>query len=381
MTGVDWIIVGLVLLLALFGWAQGFMSGVLAFAGLAGGAWLGTRIGAHLLSGGARSPWAPAFGLLGALLLGSLIAGLFGLFGAPVRRALAAMPGFGAADGFLGALLIAAVGLGIVWILGALAIQAGGYRMRQEVQRSAILQRLNTILPPSGPLLNSLRALDPFPRIDGPQARVARPRAGIARDAEVQEAAASVVKVLGSACGLGIEGSGWVAGAGLVVTNAHVVAGQRDTSVLLGGREPGRSAQAVHFDPRNDLAVLRVEGLAARPLALAREVESGTSAAILGFPLNGPFDVRPGRLGPTRRVQSSDAYGRGPVQRSMTALRGLVRSGNSGGPMVDGDGRVVTTIFAATTSGARGGYGVPNTVVARALPRAGGPVSTGPCAG
>lgn len=381
MTGVDWIIVGLVLLLALFGWAQGFMSGVLAFAGLAGGAWLGTRIGAHLLSGGARSPWAPAFGLLGALLLGSLIAGLFGLFGAPVRRALAAMPGFGAADGFLGAVLVAAVGLGIVWILGALAIQAGGYRMRQEVQRSAILQRLNTILPPSGPLLNSLRALDPFPRIDGPQARVARPRAGIARDAEVQEAAASVVKVLGSACGLGIEGSGWVAGAGLVVTNAHVVAGQRDTSVLLGGREPGRRAQAVHFDPRNDLAVLRVEGLAARPLALAREVESGTSAAILGFPLNGPFDVRPGRLGPTRRVQSSDAYGRGPVQRSMTALRGLVRSGNSGGPMVDGDGRVVTTIFAATTSGARGGYGVPNTVVARALSRTGGPVSTGPCAG
>ena len=381
MTGVDWIIVGLVLLLALFGWAQGFMSGVLAFAGLAGGAWIGTRIGPHVLSGGARSPWAPAFGLLGALLLGSLIAGVFQLFGAPVRRPLAAMPGFGAADGLLGAVLVAAVGLGVVWILGALALQAGDYRMRQEVQRSAILQRLNTILPPSGPLLNSLQALDPFPRIDGPEASVPRPRAGIARDAEVQEAAASVVKVLGSACGLGIEGSGWVAGAGLVVTNAHVVAGQRDTNVLLAGRDPGRRAQAVHFDSRNDLAILRVEGLAARPLPLAREVKSGTSAAILGFPLNGPFDVRPGRLGPTRRVQSSDAYGRGPVERSMTALRGLVRSGNSGGPMVDGNGRVVTTIFAATTSGARGGYGVPNTIVARALSRAGGPVSTGPCAG
>ena len=379
-TGVDWIIVGLVLLLALFGWAQGFISGALAFAGLALGAWIGTRVGPLILSEGSRSPWAPAFGLLGALVVGSLLAGLFEAFGTPVRRFLAAMPGFAAADGALGAVLVGVVGLGVVWILGALAVQNGGYRMRQEVQRSAILQRLNTILPPSGPLLNSLRALDPFPRIDGPEARVARPRAGIARDPEVQEAAASVVKVLGTACGLGIEGSGWVARDGLVVTNAHVVAGQRDTRVLPGGREPGQSARAVHFDPRNDLAILRVGGLDERPLPLAGEIEPGTSAAILGFPLNGPFDVRPGRLGVTRRVRSSDAYGRGPVERSMTALRGLVRSGNSGGPMVDGEGEVVTTIFAATTSGQRGGYGVPNRVVARALSGVGGPVSTGPCA-
>jgi len=379
-TGIDWIIVGLVLLLALFGWAQGFISGVLALGGFALGAWIGTRIGPLVLSEGSHSPWAPAFGLLGALIVGSLLAGLFEAFGAPVRRALAAMPGFAAADGALGAVLVAVAGLGVVWILGALAVQSGSYRMRVEVQRSAILQRLNTIMPPSGPLLNSLRALDPFPRIEGPNAGVAAPRAGIARDPDVQEAAASVVKVLGTACGLGVEGSGWVAGDGLVVTNAHVVAGERDTRVLPGGREPGRLAQAVHFDPRNDLAVLRVDGLGAEPLPLAGDISAGTSAAILGFPLNGPFDVRPGRLGPTRRVRSSDAYGRGPVERSMTALRGRVRSGNSGGPMVDGEGRVVTTIFAATTSGERGGYGVPNPVVARALADAGGPVSTGPCA-
>ena len=194
-------------------------------------------------------------------------------------------------------------------------------------------------------------------------------------------AAASVVKVLGTACGIGIEGSGWVAGDGLVVTNAHVVAGEDDTRVLLGGREPGRGATAVHFDPRNDLAILRVDGLGAAPLDLAADTAPGTAAAILGFPLNGPLDVRPGRLGVTRRVVSSDAYGRGPVARPMTALRGLVRSGNSGGPMVDAGGQVVTTVFAATISGERGGYGVPNPVVARALSGVGGPVSTGPCAG
>ena len=382
MTGVDWIIVGLVLLLALFGWAQGFISGVLAFAGLALGAWIGTRIGPLVLSEGSHSPWAPAFGLGGALLVGSLLAGLFEAFGMPVRRALAATSWFAAADGALGAVLVAVAGLGVVWILGALAVQSGDYRMREEVRRSAILQRLNTILPPSGPLLNSLRRLDPFPRINGPDASVAPPRAGIARDPDVQDAAASVVKVLGTACGLGVEGSGWVAGDDLVVTNAHVVAGERDTRVLLGGREPGRDAQALHFDPRNDLAVLRVDGLGAPPLRLAQDPREGTSAAILGFPLNGPFDVRPGRLGVTRRVRSADAYGRGPVVRSMTALRGLVRSGNSGGPMVDGDGRVVTTIFAATTGAVQaGGYGVPNAIVSRALSDLGGPVSTGSCAG
>jgi S1-C subfamily serine protease len=380
-TGVDWIIVGLVLLLALFGWAQGFISGVLALTGLALGAWIGSRIGPLVLSEGSHSQWAPAFGLLGALIVGALLSALFEAFGAPVRRALASVPGFAAADGAFGAVLVAVAGLGVIWILGALAIQSGSFRMQEEVRQSAILQRLNTILPPSGPLLRSLRGVDLLPEITGPQADVAPPRRGIARDPEVQQAAASVVKVLGTACGLGVEGSGWVAGDGLVVTNAHVVAGQRDTRVLPGGREPGARAQAVHFDPRNDLAILRVGGLGARPLPLAEEFDSGTSAAILGFPLNGPFDVRPGRLGPTRRVRSSDAYGNGPVERSMTALRGLVRSGNSGGPMVDGEGHVVTTIFAATTGDQqRGGYGVPNTVIDRALGDVGGAVSTGPCA-
>jgi S1-C subfamily serine protease len=108
----------------------------------------------------------------------------------------------------------------------------------------------------------------------------------------------------------------------------------------------------------------------------------GTSAAILGYPGNGPYDVRAGRLGETREVITQDAYGRGPVRRSITSLRGAVRSGNSGGPMVDARGDVVTTVFAATTSGPRGGFGVPNAIVRSTLrsARASGAVSTGPCA-
>ena len=126
---------------------------------------------------------------------------------------------------------------------------------------------------------------------------------------------------------------------------------------------------------------LRVDGLSARPLQIASDPGAGTSAAILGYPLNGPFDVRPGRLGQTRQVVTQDAYGRGPVQRKIVSLRGLVRSGNSGGPMVDAAGRVVATIFAATTAGPRGGYAVPNELVKSALAKASGPVSTGQCGG
>ncbi len=191
--------------------------------------------------------------------------------------------------------------------------RAGSYRMREEVQRSAILQRLNTILPPSGPLLNSLRALDPFPRIDGPQARVARAArrhrarpGGAGGGGERRQGARHARAASASRARAGSRATGsWSR------TRTSSPA-QRDTRVLLGGREPGRRAQAVHFDPRNDLAILRVDGLDARPLPLADDTDAGTSAAILGFPLNGPFDVRPGRLGQTRRVRSSDAYGRGP---------------------------------------------------------------------
>jgi len=166
-----------------------------------------------------------------------------------------------------------------------------------------------------------------------------------------------------------------------VVTNAHVVAGESDTTVELRGQGPRYSAQPIWFDPHDDIAILRVGGLASvRPLPIRVDAPPGTSAAVLGYPENGSLDVRPARLGPTTTVITQDAYGRGPVQRKVTSLRGLVRSGNSGGPMVDASGRVLGTIFAATTGGTRGGYAVPDSSVVSALMRASSPVGTGPCA-
>jgi S1-C subfamily serine protease len=230
-------------------------------------------------------------------------------------------------------------------------------------------------------ILKALARFDPFPSIRGPAADVPAPNAKIARDPDVAAAGGSVVRVLGTACGLGVQGSGWVAGDGIVVTNAHVVAGQDDTTVQPGGEGPALDAQAVWYDSRNDLSILRVAGLSGAP-ALSMNVNAapGTSAAVLGFPENGSYDVRPARVGQTTTVVTQDAYGRGPVQRRITSLRGLVRPGNSGGPAVDASGRVVATIFAAATSRTRTGYGVPDSVVRDALGRARGPVDTGPCA-
>jgi S1-C subfamily serine protease len=202
----------------------------------------------------------------------------------------------------------------------------------------------------------------------------------------VKAASASVVRVDGTACGLAIEGSGWVAQPDLVVTNAHVVAGEQDTTVEIGGRSPGLVAQPLAFDPTDDVAILYVRGLGLPSLSMAGEPSSGTAGAILGYPENGPFNVQPGRIGRTQSVITQNAYGQGPVSRTLTPLRGLVRPGNSGGAMVDDAGRVLTTVFAATVGGhPRGGYGVANATVrtvlreAEAHARAGVQVSTQAC--
>jgi S1-C subfamily serine protease len=288
----------------------------------------------------------------------------------------------GVVDGLGGSLLVACLGLLLVWIAGAVALQTPGAReLREPIQRSEILQRLNAALPPSGPVLRALARFDPFPSIRGPAVNVPPPNSKIARDPQVRAAGRSVVRVLGTACGLGVQGSGWVARRGIVVTNAHVVAGQDDTTVQLGGDGPQLDAQAIWYDPHNDLAILRAPGIGGAPaLSLHLNAKSGTSAAVLGFPENGPFDVRPARLGLTATVLTQDSYGRGPVRRTITSLRGLVRHGNSGGPVVDGSGRVVATVFAAATSRNRAGYAVPDSVVRSALGRARGAVDTGPCA-
>jgi S1-C subfamily serine protease len=374
-TAIDWLIVAFTALLAFYGYMQGFIVGALSLLGFAIGAIVGSRLGPLLLSDGSHSQYAPLFGLIGALLAGGVLAsGLEGV-GMRARRVLR-LPGLRTLDGVMGAALTACIGLGIAWIVGAVALESTtSPTWRARLERSVILSELNQLLPPSGPILDALARFDPLPSINGETANVPPPTRGILAKRGVRAAQDSVVRVLGTACGLGIEGSGWVVGPDLVVTNAHVVAGESDTVVQRHGDGASLPATIIAFDPRNDLALLRVPGLGLPALTLAPSARPGISAAILGYPEDGPFAVDPARIGSTERVHTDDAYGDGPVLRNVTSLRGLVRPGNSGGPLIDASGQVVGTVFAAVTGEAQeGGFAVPDSVVRAELARASGAV-------
>ncbi|MGH2976347.1 MAG: MarP family serine protease [Solirubrobacterales bacterium] len=381
MTVLDWGIIAFTLALGLWGYRQGLIVGTLTLIGFAVGAFVGSRIGPLVLNQGTESPYAPLCAALGALVAGALVAVTLESLALNLRGRLIRGEGLlHLADGAGGAALIASVALGLVWVFGAVALHAPGTaQLRVDVQRSLILRSLNEVLPPTGPILNALDRVDPAPSIVGPATPVAAPDASISGDADVVRAGDSVVRVLGTACGLGVEGSGWVVAPRLVVTNAHVVAGEQDTTVTT---KAGASleATAVHYDPENDLALLRVDADLS-PLQVAPDPRSGTAAAVLGYPENGPYFVAPARLGETRDTISEDSYGRGPVRRPIASLRGEVRSGNSGGPLVDDRGRVLGTVFAATTTGAPGGFAVPDEIVETALDAPLAPTETGPCTG
>jgi S1-C subfamily serine protease len=383
MTVIDVLIAVFGIALAAIGFERGLIRSALPLAGFIAGAAIGGRLGPALLAEGSESPYAPLITVACAVLAGALLAiALEGIASVLHDRARLGQKA-GLLDGLGGAFLLGALALLVAWAFGAVALHApgsGSVNLRSAVQRSAILGALNDALPPSGPLLNVLRRIDPTPSLEGPESNVGAPDPRIASDPEVDQAGQSVVRVLGSACGLGVTGSGWAIGPDLVATNAHVVAGQDDTTITSrGGGE--LEATPVHYDPRNDLAILSVPGLGLDPLELAEAPRRGTPGAVLGYPENGPFTVTAARLGTTGKVTSQDSYGRGPIARAMTAFRGDVRSGNSGGPVVDADGRVLTTVFGSEQGGGPpGGLGVPNAVTAKALRGPLEPVGAGPCA-
>lgn len=384
MSLIDIIIVVFAIAMAAVGYDRGLIASALPLAGFIGGVALGARLAPALLADGSQSQYAPLVSAASGVLLGAFIGVALEGVGAGIRQRMRADTLRRRADGLGGAVLLAALALGVAWVFGTVALNSAGNgnrNLREAVQDSTVLASLNDAFPPSGPLLNALRRFDPTPDVRGPEARVSAPNRDVLRDPDVKRSALSVVRVLSTACGLGVQGSGWVAAPGIVVTNAHVVAGSDDTTVSpVGGGS--FDVEVVHYEPKNDLAVLRVDdGEFGLPgLKIAGRSRSGVAAGAIGYPENGSLTVTPARLGRTGKVDSQDSYGRGPVQRLMTPFRGDVRHGNSGGPVVDGHGRVLGTVFASQVGGpSASGLAVPNSAVRSALSGELAATGTGPC--
>ena len=364
----DWIAIAIVLIAAVGGLRRGLVLSAFSLVGLAAGAYIGSRVAPHLLHGGSSSTWTPVAGLLGAVL-GAVLFQFAALTAGSFVRGGMRLTALRAIDSAGGLLLGGAIGVAIVWVGASVALLSPGETgFRREVERSEIVKQLDSALPPRT-LLNLLDRIDPLPSVVGPRAPSLPPGKGVLRDPSIRAATTRIVKVLGTACGVGIEGSGWVAGRNLIVTAAHVVAGEQDTSVRIPGRLLPPEANVVVLDIHNDVAVLRVSGLDLKPLRLA-EPREGASVAILGYPLDGGLTATPGRIGRTATVLTQDALERGPVTRSITAVAGRIEHGDSGGPAVDAAGRVESMIFAAHRRSASG-YGVPPSIIRSDLARAG----------
>ena len=348
-TGLDWIIVALAALLAaLPASGRASSSARLSLAGFAAGAFLGTPPRARCCSsGGSPRPTRRSSACSARCSAARCSpAGCEGL-ALRLRRRWCGCPAFGVARrAARGACSAARSRSALVWIAGAVGAADAGRAgaARATIQRSAILRTLNDAAAAVGPDPQRARALRPAARDRGPAGRRARRRrAAIARDPEVARGRARAsCGCSGTACGLGVEGSGWVAGPGLVVTNAHVVAGEDDTTVAgwaargRGARRPGRRLRPAR---RRRGAARRRARRAGAALVAARPPRDG-AGAILGFPRERALRrARRRRIGRDARPSlTQDAYGRGPVRAALTPLRGRVPPGNSGGPLVDGDG-------------------------------------------
>ncbi len=388
MTLVDLAIVSLLALAVVHGITQGAAVQVLSFGGFWGGLWLGALIGPEL-SGLTEGPFTRAFLSL-FVLFGLAVLGAAGgrVLGSHAWGALQRLK-LGIADALLGAIVAIVATLVAVWLFAILLTAGPTRQVAAAMHESAIVRALVDRLPPAPTVFSRLQNFidtSPFPRVfEGLEPTPTEP-VDLPDDptvqAAVESAGAATVRVVGLGCGGIQSGSGFVVAPNLVMTNAHVVAGiDRPTVEDRAGRH---QATPVLFDPDLDVAVLRVQGLAAGPLPLVPgETERGSGGAVLGYPGGGPFTAGAGAVLRRFEAVGRDIYGSNLTRRDVYQIQGTVRQGNSGGPFVQADGQVIGVIFAASTSDPDVGYALTAPAVAPRAQEAQGrrdPVSTGRCA-
>lgn len=386
----DLVLLVLLIAYAVSGYWQGFISGAFATLGLLLGGVLGIWLSPKLLGDAAPSLWVSLGALFIVLLCASFGQALFQFAGGRLRDKIPWQP-VRALDAVGGGVLSVAAVLIVAWALGVALSGASLPAVSKQVNDSAILSRVNTVMPARA--VDALRSFNDvvgtsfFPRYLEPFAperivEVGPPPPRIAKNANVIRAGKSVLKVRGeNVCGRGVEGSGFLFQPDRLMTNAHVVAGVRDPQVIVDGDEV--DAKVVYYDPKRDIAVLSVPGLDLPYLRFDLDGEAGAAGAVLGFPEDGPYDVQAARIRSVQRLRSPDIYGQGTVIREVFSLRAHIRPGNSGGPLVSTTGEALGMVFAASVSDKQTGYALTadqlgDAVVASSARSA--PVPTGACA-
>ncbi|WP_213454990.1 MarP family serine protease [Rhizomonospora bruguierae] len=367
MSIVDAALVLLMLLFAVTGYRQGFLVGALSFLGFFSGALIGLQVGPLVARQFADEGIRVVVSLIAIFGLAVLGQTLAGWLGARMRHAMHSRA-LQTVDDIGGALVSLLAVVLVAWLV---AVPLGASSLpwvARSVRDSALLRGIDTVMPTQARALSeALRdTVDTrgFPDVFGgltptrvPNVEAPDPR--LANSPLVLRARQSVVKVLGNApsCSRRIEGSGFVYAPGRVMTNAHVVAGTEDVSVELNGDRHG--GRVVLYDPKRDLAVIHVPGLDAPVLPFtSQRADTGDDAVVVGFPLDGPFNAQSARIRDGRRITGPDIYDSTNVTRDIYTIRALVRSGNSGGPLVGSGGSVIGVIFAAAADDPNTGFAV-----------------------
>ena len=391
MTIVDWVLIGALIVFAVAGWFRGFVAGLLSFVGFLGGGLAAAFILPGIVDRVIEAEWLKvavvAAGVLIVALIGQFLASMIGqrlrghITWRPVRLV----------DNLAGAALNVFAFAAVVWIIASALAYLPVSLVSEQVTQSRVLVALDSVVPPQARnAFASLRGLvgqTDVPRVFSGLAQITGPDVEPPSPASVTAAVdatrESVVEVSGDApeCSAAVTGSGFVIRPGLVITNAHVVAGVAEPEVRVRQGDRPLRATVVHFDPQVDVALLSVPQLESAPLGLASApAGSGRPAVVAGFPESGPYRVEPARIRTMVRAVGDDIYGQSGVEREVYAFRGVVLPGNSGGPLLDDDGRVLGMVFGADDEADDTGYALTVTELERALdaPRR-GPVDTGSC--
>jgi S1-C subfamily serine protease len=358
---VDVVLIVLVVLAAVHGLRLGAVVQILTFGGFLLGLLLGGALAVLLVSSVRSETTRDVVTLLLVLGLAVLIGVAGRVIGSWGHLALRRVH-LGTLDGVLGVGVAAVAVLLSAWVLASVLTQSSYSWVNSQIQRSDVLRAIDDVLPPAPGVFAEVRTLlaDPsFPSVFAGVSPTAAPPVAVPSSAAAgtiaATAARSTVKVLGQACGFVQEGSGFVAAAGLVVTNAHVVAGESSTQIQVG--DVNYPATPVLYDPEFDLAILRTSAPVGPPLHVdPDEARRGAEGAVLGYPENGPLSVKPAGVAAVLTAEGRDIYNQQNVVRKVYEIDADVQPGNSGGPLVGTGGQVVGVVFSRSTVSDNVGY-------------------------